>query len=209
MRPIAYIRVSSRGQNFDLQRDAITKAAAARGDEIVEWRAEKKSAKTMDRPVLQSILADARSGAVKKLYAFKIDRLTRTGVADTFAVVTELRRGGCELVAVADNLTIKPETDDITSEVLLFAWGLAAKLERVARNERTAAAREVIEAKGGRWGRPPRMTPQQVAKARQLAAKGRSVRQIAIAMKIPRATIGRALADGFRPTLRRGGVRET
>ncbi len=46
---IGYIRVSSRAQDNATLRPAIERAAAARGDEIGTWYAEKRSAKKMAR----------------------------------------------------------------------------------------------------------------------------------------------------------------
>jgi DNA invertase Pin-like site-specific DNA recombinase len=191
----AYLRVSSKTQDHATQRAAIEREARARSDTIDDWRSEKRSAKTMDRPELTRLREDVRTGRVRKIYVFKLDRICRTGVADTFAVVDELRRAGCTLVAVADNLTIVPGREDITSEVLVFAFGLAAKLERAAINERISASRERLEEEGRPWGRPPRMTSDQVARARAMNDEGQSVRDIAIALKVPKSTIGRALAS--------------
>ena len=56
---VAYVRVSSRQQNDETQRSAIERAAHARGDTIEDWRAEKCSAKTMQRQELQRILVQA------------------------------------------------------------------------------------------------------------------------------------------------------
>lgn len=191
---IGYLRVSSRAQDAASQRSAIEKAAAARGDTIKEWLGEKLSGKTLARPELERLRALARDGNVKTIYIFKLDRLTRSGVADTYRVVDELRRAGCTLVAVADNLTIRAGSDDIVSETLVFALALAARLERAAINDRIAAARERLEAEGRPWGRPPLLSDAERVRLRALREQGRSVRDIAMAMKVPRSTVARALA---------------
>src|SRR5579863_7286865 len=85
----AYIRVSSRSQDHASQRSAIERAAAARGDTIGEWYSEKKSAKTMNRPELTKLRAEARAGSLRKLYVFRLDRLTRSGIRDTFELIEE------------------------------------------------------------------------------------------------------------------------
>lgn len=184
----AYIRVSSKSQDHEMQRQAIAK----RADSPVFY-AEKMSGKTTDRPVLKQLMADVRSGKVKELYVFKLDRLTRSGVADTFQIVNELRRAGVTLFAVADNLCIRPNGDDIVSETLVFALSLAAKLERTAINDRIAAARTHMSSQGRAWGRPRSMTDEQVARARALADEGQTVRAIAADLGVPHATVGRAL----------------
>jgi len=190
----AYVRVSSRAQDHATQRAAIERAAQARGDRIDTWYAEKMSAKTLERPELAKLRASLRMGAPKSVYAFKLDRLCRSGVADTFAVIEELRRAGVTLIVVADNLIIKPGKDDVTSEVLVFALGLAARLERAAINDRIAHARTRIEAEGGRWGRPPRMDAETIATARKMRIAGRTLRAISVALKIPKSTVAATLA---------------
>ena len=77
--------------------------------------------------------------------------------------------------------------------------GLAAKMERLATRERIAAARERVAAAGGRWGRPARTARLDVKRAVALPAEGRSVRQIAVALNVPRSTVARALARDARP----------
>ena len=49
MNVVAYLRVSSRDQDFATQPSAIERAAKARGDEITEWRSEKRSGKPLHR----------------------------------------------------------------------------------------------------------------------------------------------------------------
>jgi hypothetical protein len=66
-------------------------------------------------------------------------------------------------------------------------------LERAATCERIAAARLRVEAEGGTWGRPRRLDDAQLAKVMALRRKGRSLRQIAVAMRTPLSTIGDSL----------------
>jgi DNA invertase Pin-like site-specific DNA recombinase len=129
------------------------------------------------------------------VYIFRLDRLTRSGVADTFRVVEELRKAHVELRAVSDNLVIKPGQDDMVSEVLLFALSLAARIERMAINERIASARVRVEAEGGSWGRPARVKGDLLERARGLQSAGKTIREISVALKIPRSTLARALAS--------------
>lgn len=194
--------MSSRSQDDASQRSAIRKAAEVRGDAITAWFAEKRSGKTLKRPELDRLREDIRTGLVRRLYVFKLDRLTRSGVADTYALVAEARRANCTIVAVGDNLTITPDSDDLTSEVLTFALSLAAKIERTAINDRIAAARNRVEAEGGRWGRPRRMTPDQLRRARALKATGMSLRDIAQRVGAPRSTLHAALSRKDGPVRR-------
>lgn len=187
----AYIRVSSKGQDYETQRDAIER----KGVKVERWYREKASAKTTQRPVLQEVLTDARAGVFSELWLFKLDRLTRSGVTDTYRVVGELRAAGVTLHLVADGVTIKPG-EDIVSDVFVFALGMGAKIEHQARNERIAAARTRMAAAGEPWGRPPRMTGAERATAERMRGEGRTVREISAALGVPKSTVARLVAQG-------------
>lgn len=187
----AYVRVSSRAQNYATQRATIAQAAAARGDTIAEWYAEKRTGKELARPELNRVRADACAGHLRRLYLFKLDRLTRSGIRDTLEVIDELRRHGCEPVTVADGFDLAGPAAEIVLAVM--AW--ASKVERQAINERIAAARDRLEAAGEHWGRPPRMDPMEIQRARSLRGQGRTVRQIATALGVPKSTVQRALSQ--------------
>lgn len=190
---IAYVRVSSRAQDHATQRSAIERAAYARGDTIDDWRAEKRSAKTMQREELQRLLAEARAGALhgRRLYLYRLDRLTRSGISDTLTTLEDLRSHGVHVVTVADGFDVTGPHAEII--VAVMAW--AAKMERLATAERISAARERLAEEGRPWGRPKRMSPELVARAQAMHAEGRTVREIAMALKQPKSTVGRALVS--------------
>lgn len=180
-----------------MQRSAI-EAAVPRSVEV-EWHSEKLSAKSNDRPELLRLLGDVRMGSVSDLWVFKLDRLCRTGVADTFKLIGGLRAAKVTLHAVADGLVIRPDREDISSECYVFALGLAARLERAAINERIAGARNHMEANGRSWGRPSRVDRATRERALQLQRDGKTVREIARTLKVPRSTIARALSRKHAP----------
>src|SRR6187549_3250207 len=188
----AYLRVSTEKQDWKLQRDAVTRAAAARGDRIPKrhWFEEKKSGSSIDRPVLAKLRAAVHAGVVGRVYVFKIDRLGRSGIRDTLAVVEEFRRAGAELVSVADGF----DPSGPAGEVVLAVIAWAAQMERRAIGDRIKAARVRIEAAGGRWGRPRRMDPTTLERARALQKKKKTLREIAQALKVPRSTLSDALS---------------
>ena len=182
--------MSSKGQDDRTQRSAIRLAAAARGDDVATWWAEKASAARNDRPEIEALRAAARAGAVRRLYVFRIDRLTRTGIRDTLGIVEELRGHGCELVSVADGFDLQGPAAEIVLAVM--AW--AAKMERAALGERISAARVRTEAAGGAWGRPRRMSDELAEKALDMKVnQNRSVRYISAALKVPRSTLSETL----------------
>ncbi len=185
----AYCRVSSRAQDLSTQRHAIERAAKARGDEITDWRSEKRSGKLLARPELDRVRADVRAGSIFKLYVYRLDRLTRSGIRDTLEVVQELRQHGCDVVSIADGFDLNGPAAEIVLAVL--SW--ASQMERLAINERISAARERVEAEGRKWGRPSRFDEAGLARVKAMRAEGRSLRQIAVALKVPKSTVARAL----------------
>ncbi len=66
-------------------------------------------------------------------------------------------------------------------------------MERQAINERISAARDRLEANGESWGRPRRMSEEEIKHARTLRKTGLTFREVAKAVKVPLATVHRAL----------------
>lgn len=190
MNVAAYIRVSSRGQSLECQRAAIEKAACARGDRVLRWYTEKLTASTICRPALDELRDDVRRGEHSKLYVFRIDRLTRSGIRDTLGLVEEFRRHGCQLATIADGFSLEGPGSEIVLAVL--AW--AAQMERAALGERISAARSRVEAEGGTWGRRREVDPGTLKKAQKMREQGLTVREVAVALKIKRATLHDALS---------------
>lgn len=191
LRCVAYVRVSSRAQDDGSQLHAIRQAAKARGDELGHVYREKLSAKTIDRPVLEELRASARAGATRKIYVYRVDRLARSGIRDTLEVVQELRRVGCQIVNVADGFDLSSPASEIILAVL--AW--AAQMEREAIGSRIAAGIARAKAEGRSWGRPSRMSPLERRKARALRGEGKTIRAIAMALRVPRTVVERALKE--------------
>jgi DNA invertase Pin-like site-specific DNA recombinase len=181
----AYVRVSSKSQTDKMQRAAIERAANTRSEQIGAWYADRLSGDSRDRPELARLLSDIRQGVVRRLYVYRLDRLTRRGIRDTLEIVDEFARFGCELVTLADGFDMQGPAAEVVIAVL--SW--AAKLERLAINERIAAARVRVEGIGGQWGRPHRMTAEQAVACLQLSSEGISIRSISQRLHVPRSTV--------------------
>lgn len=185
----AYIRVSSRSQTLDTQKDAIERAARVRGDKILRWYSEKRSS-GFTRPELERVRKDVRAGEIQRLYVYRLDRLSRAGIRDTLFWVQEFQHCGCELETVADGFSLAGPASELV--LAMLAWG--AQMERAAIAERISAARVRIEAAGGHWGRPKRFDDTTRAKVKRLKAEGRTIRAIAVALKIPKSTVSDLLS---------------
>jgi len=186
----AYLRVSSRSQSLATQRAAIKKAAAARGDKIDMWHEEKRSGAKLARPVLDKVRELVRLGNIRKLYVFRIDRLTRSGIRDTLAILEEFHRGGCEVASLEDGFALEGPS----AEVILAVMAWAAQMERLALGERISAARARVEAAGGRWGRPSRVAELLATRIRMAREAGDSIRELAARFKVPRSTVAAVLS---------------
>jgi hypothetical protein len=65
---------------------------------------------------------EPRAGHLRgqRLYLFRLDRLTRTGIADTLTTLEELRAHGVEVVSVADGLDLTCPHAEII--IAVMAW---------------------------------------------------------------------------------------
>jgi DNA invertase Pin-like site-specific DNA recombinase len=198
----AYIRVSSKSQDLGMQRDAITRAAKARGERVRVWYAEKTTG-VNERPELTRLREDVRAGKVDKLYVYRLDRLSRGGILEVLNLVHEFRDHGTSLETIGDGFTMTGPAADVILAV--FAW--VAEMERAAIRERMAAARVRVEKAGGRWGRPRNVGAADVLKMKALKKKGRTVRSIAMALKIPRSTVSDYLSG--KPTRKKSALSAT
>jgi DNA invertase Pin-like site-specific DNA recombinase len=187
----AYVRVSTRQQSLEAQKDVISRAATARGDTISHWYGEKVSGFQAERAELVALRQAVRRGEHQKCYVFRIDRLSRSGVLATFTVVDELTRNGCSVVTVADAFELGGPVGDIVLAVL----AACAQMERIALSDRLAAARERTVMMGGAWGRPKTLKEDTLRLARKMISEGHTLRYTARELGVAKTTLGRALSQ--------------
>jgi DNA invertase Pin-like site-specific DNA recombinase len=188
-RAAAYARVSTPEQGFELQRVSVERRASNEGAGELTWYTEQRSGRSWIRPELDRLVEAVRQGQHNRVYVWRLDRLTRRGPHDTLGVVQALRSAGAELVSVTEGF----DFSGAVGELLVSMLGFAAKLEMDAQIERQQAARARLEAEGRAWGRPPRLPAATAEKIRALRAEGRSIRSIAMAVKVPRSSVFDAL----------------
>lgn len=201
MTTAAYIRVSTRGQSLTMQRDAIQRAALARGFVIDVWFSEKVGGAALARPQLATLREAVALGKFDRVVVYRLDRLSRGGIRSTLALVDEFKAHACRIESIADGFAL----DGPASEVVLAVLAWSAQMERAAIGERVASARAKVEASGGSWGRPRRVDDETVARVRALSKRA-SVRQIAVACKIPKSTVQAILSEKgpYKPTRAKG-----
>ncbi|GGM89921.1 recombinase family protein [Dactylosporangium sucinum] len=186
---VGYGRVSTREQNLARQEAALTAAGCAR------CFFDKASGKTTDRPELTKAFDYLRPGDA--LTVVSLDRLGRS-LEDLIAIVGQLNRQNVGFLSLHEKL-------DTTTPGGMFIFHVFAALAEFIRtiivantNEGLAAAR----AAGQRLGRPPAMTPEKLAYARQLLAEpDRTLSAIAKLVGVSRSTLYKALPDLLPPQL--------
>lgn len=191
-KPAAYLRVSTSGQDCEMQRQAIGLAALARGDAELTWFEDTGSGRSWERPALVELRAAVFRGEVGRLYVFKLDRLSRMGVLDTAKLVGELHSAGCAVVSLTEGFDFGAP---VVGGLLVAMLAFAAELEWSAQQDRLTAARQARARAGKSWGRPSKSSALS-AKILERRAAGESIRQIAIALKVPKSTVSDALKNG-------------
>lgn len=179
---IGYARVSTSDQDAALQRDALEKAGAAKVFEDVA------SGARTDRPGLAAALAYLRDGDT--LAVWKLDRLGRS-LPHLVQTVAELARRGVGFRSLTESI----DTTTSNGRLVFHLFAALADFERDLIRERTRAGLAVAKARGRKGGRRPVITPDKLARARELMTKGLTVREAAGRVKVGKTALYSALAD--------------
>jgi len=178
-RSIGYARVSTYGQTLDAQ------VAQLCAEGCAKLYREKASGARADRRELQRMLKYLAPGDV--VTVTRIDRLARS-TFDLFALVKAITDAGAQFRSLAEPWA---DTATSTGRLMLAVLGGLADVERDLIRTRTAEGRSRAQQRGQHMGRPPRLTPQQAAEARQRRADGATLRELAASYNVSKATISR------------------
>ena len=178
-----YARVSTDDQNLRLQRAALHEAGCRRVFE------EKVSGATRERPELARLLDQLRPEDV--VVVARLDRLARS-TRDLLDIAETLNGAGAGLRSLAEPWA---DTTSPAGRMVLTIFAGMAEFERALIHQRTSSGRTAAMKRGVRFGRPPKLTPDQIALGRRLVCEGTSVRNAAKLLKCHYATLYRALAE--------------
>ncbi len=174
---VGYARVSTREQNLDRQHRALKTAGCIR------IFTDKASGKTADRAELTACLDYLRSGDT--LVVTSLDRLARS-LADLITLVGQLRADGIGFRSLHENL----DTTTPGGRLVFHVFAALAEFIRELIVEGTKEGLDAALARGQRLGRPPALTPEQIAHARDLLGNPKNtVSSIARLLSVSRATI--------------------
>ncbi|GAA2837694.1 DNA invertase Pin-like site-specific DNA recombinase [Leucobacter komagatae] len=177
---VGYVRVSAADQNEARQLEAL--------GEVDRLFSEKVSGKnTSDREQLKEMMAYVREGDTVRVKS--PDRLARS-TTDLLSLVEQLRskRVAVEFV---DNPALN--TDTPQGEFMLTILAAVAQLERATIRERQAEGIAIAK-RNGVYDRAPKLTPEQIAEARQRADSGVPKARVARDLGVSRQTLYAALS---------------
>ncbi len=181
MANVGYARVSTQDQNLSLQLDAL---AAAGCGKVFEDHASGAQAHP---PGLRAALDYVRDGEV--LVVWKLDRLGRS-LPHLIETVTELAKRG----AGFRSLTEAMDTTTPGDRLIFHIFGALGQFERDLIGERTRAGLAAAAARGRKGGRKPAVTEEKLRRAREHIAKGLTVREAAMRVKVGKTALYKALA---------------
>src|SRR6266567_3360759 len=153
MRAIGYVRVSTdkqadRGVSLGAQAEKIRAMAVVHNAELFEIIVDGgESAKSLNRPGMERLLALVDAGEVQTVIIAKLDRLTRS-VKDLCTLLERFTRRGVALVSVAESL----DTGSAAGRLVLNIMTAVSQWEREAIGERTRDAMNHKRTNGERVG---------------------------------------------------------
>lgn len=187
-----YVRVSCVKQTIEHQEFEIKEYAAKNGIHIDNWVEETiSSRKSLKQRKLGQLLDNLHDGDI--IIACEISRLGRS-LLEVMGILQICLTKNCQVITIKENYHLG---NDIQSQVLAFAFGLSAQIERNLISQRTKMSLDNLKASGKRLGRPFGAE----AKKLKLSKNAKKIKEL-LDKKIPKAQIAR-LMGVQKMTLRR------
>jgi len=180
MTTVGYARVSSTGQDLDVQLEKLKCC-----EKVFK---EKRSGVDAGRPELTRCLEYLRDGDV--LVVTKLDRLARS-TSDLYRIVSQLAEKGVEF-KVLDDPSI--DTASRTGKLVMGILALIAEFENDIRRERQADGIKKAHERGVRFGRKPLLITEVIQQVRKLRKAGKTVPEIMRDTRLSKASVYRALS---------------
>ena len=185
-RAALYLRVSTVDQHPETQGYDLRQMAAQRGYEITQEYTDRISGVKARRPALDDLMRDARRGRFDIVLVWACDRIARS-TRHFLEVLDELNRFGIEFVSFREQI----DTGGPLGRAIVVIIGVVAELERNLIIERVRAGMRRAKLEGRHIGRQPLdIDREAILRDRQL---GMSLRQIATAHRVSRATVHRVI----------------
>src|SRR5215510_10787830 len=183
---IGYMRISTKEQKFDLQRDALLAAGVPAGYLYEDIASGAKQARPGLAACLKALHPD------DTLVVWKLDRIARS-LLHLLEILQDLqeRRVG---LRVLDGVGAQMNPATSEGKLFLSMLGAFAKFERTLITERVVAGLVAARARGHIGGRRPKLSAAQQRQAQHLKQGGMPITEIAQTLGCSRHTIYAALA---------------
>ncbi len=180
---VGYARVSTETQDTALQIDALR----AMGCERIYQ--ESISGSNRERPELAKCLDVLRDGDT--LTVWRLDRLGRS-LKDLVSVVSDLEARGVEFRSLNESI----DTGSAGGKLIFHVFAALAEFERALVRERTRAGLAAARARGRKGGRPRKLSPGQVRKAKAMLLDPDMTKgEVARHFHVTRITLNKTLAN--------------
>jgi DNA invertase Pin-like site-specific DNA recombinase len=194
MRVGIYARVSTKDQSCELQlRDLRAYCAARQLILVCEYVDVGQSGTKDSRPQLNELMGDARKRKVDAIICWRFDRFARS-TKHLLLALEEFRTLGVQFISYQENI----DTGTPLGQAIFTIISAVAQLERDLICERVSAGIRNARANGKRLGRPRQYVD--FDRITEMQASGKSLRQIAVALKVGYGTIRARLQTGERKT---------
>jgi len=189
-----YARVSTEGQDPEVQLMALRAHATQRGWQVVEEFVDRGvSGGKERRPALDRLMKTAWAGHFQVVLVWRFDRFARS-VKHLVAALETFRSLHVEFVSLQEQL----DTATPLGQAMFTIIGAMAQLERDIIGGRVKAGLARAKARGIRLGRP--RVPVVAAELAALREQGLSVGAMARRLRCSRSTVRRYLLQGAAPT---------
>ena len=152
---LGYARVSTKDQNLDGQRDALSAAGAER------IFADMITGTARSRPELDRMIMELRNGDV--VVVAKYDRLARS-LKDLLEIVEQIQSRGAGFRSLGEDI----DTTIPAGRLVFHVFASIAQFERERIVERTKEGLAAARRRGRIGGRPPALSPAQKAEVRRM-----------------------------------------
>ena len=178
---LGYARVSTKDQNLDGQRDALTAAGAER------IFADTITGTARVRPELDRLLSELRAGDV--VVVTKYDRLARS-LKDLLEIVDVIQAKGAGFRSLAEDI----DTTSPAGRLVFHVFASIAQFERERIIERTKEGLAAARKRGRVGGRPPALTTAQKVEVKRMRdLELRPIPEIAELFNVSTKTIRRVV----------------
>ena len=180
-----YIRKSTEKQSFEHMEYEINEYAAKHNMQIDVWVEETiSSRKPLNKRQLGQLLEKLQPNDI--LITSELSRISRS-VPETFSILQTCLNKNCQIITIKENYHLG---NDLQSQVLAFAFGLASQIERDLISQRTKCSLASKKEQGVKLGRPIGAESKKLKLAKNLKriqdllAKGVSKNQISKIMNV-------------------------